>query len=156
MMVQHSSSREYDDKLPPGDAQGSSSSMHLDYSSNLVYPRGSSGNQEQNECIEVQAYEAIRTCLNKKINRLLLQVQCKVKCGERKDIDNHQHQHEHEHSSELHQKNVSDNSSIDKIIKNHSRCKGSPCPIQKLKRKLQHFIFNSRKQRDNQSSSSGN
>jgi hypothetical protein len=164
MIVQHSANREYDDDRKSHDTHGGSSSMHYSSYSSNVYSnlRGSndgnssssnsnsnsnnnSGGNQQRDCVEEQ-----QNCddfndehLNAEISHFFKQIQerCHANCVENasnSDCQQPQQQQQQEH-------NHSKQHNIEKILVNHTKCKGLPCPIQRLKRKIQHFLFNSRK-----------
>lgn len=155
LVVQHSANREYDDdRKSHGGHGGGSSSMHYNYSSNLhSKQRGSSGGSgNQRDCGEQEDIcdETEGEHLTKNIVRYFAQI--KVRCKERccaTSADNLNHHQKQEYRFNQHShSNLNDdgnNNNREGILINHTRCKGLPCPIQKLKRKFQHFI-NNRKQ----------
>lgn len=151
-IAQNHTKREYDDNSgvpPPNDG---SSSMNLNYTSN-VYSNlrdsgGGSGNRDSNEVDETTTNcdENNDECPKKKIvnnnNRTCVFVRMRERYLARNCI-------REQTSSIQPQQKINDiNCNIDKVIvRNHiAKHKNAPCSMLRLRRKMQHFLYNHLKQ----------
>lgn len=152
----HDRGREYDDDRKPNDDSGGSGegpSMHYNYSSQ-VYSRGStsgsggglrdesddiSGDQQQSNCDAVS-----EDSLKKEFSFALSQIRSRYKCKERESKESYRKINDEVNTGE--EPLAPHHSKLGNLMRNHTKCKltQTPCPIERLKRKLQLFIANRR------------
>ena len=141
-IAQNPTKRDYDDnrRLPPNN-DGNNSSMNCNYSSNVYQNlRGSgsgSGNHDSNETEETNCDEN-EEC-PKKVKSTCIFTQMRERCRTRSRHLNHlQHQ-------QMQQQKLNDiNSNLEKVIRNHTKCKNpnASCSMQRLRRRFQYFLYN--------------
>ena len=147
-IAQHPTKREYDDdrSLPPNG--GNNSSMNCNYSSNVYQNlRGSgsgSGNRDSNENEEETNCDENDEC-PKKVKSSCIFTQMRERCKAR-SLQLH-----HQQLQQIQQQKLNDiNCNLEKVIRNHTKCKNpnAPCSIQRLRRRFQYFLYNHIRQSD--------
>lgn len=139
-IANQSSNREYDDERKPSDqddetdisSKGPGSSYHLNCSSNFFSGR-SGGQYDEEE--EILNSEGVRKRLSTGLYHMMTEMNSKL-------IDHCTvNEPSIERKLQLHQE-LHENSVV-KLAKFHMKCnKHSTCPLQTLKRRFRHFIFN--------------
>lgn len=134
------SNRDYDDDRKPPDghdddadisSQGASSSYHLNCSSNFFSSQQSTS---QFDDIELNGCEDVQTRMSGELFKVMREIKSKLK--------------EHCDKNQLNEQSLQQQLNelqIVKLAKFHMNCrKHSSCPLQILKRRFRHFIFNNR------------
>ncbi|CAG9809236.1 unnamed protein product [Chironomus riparius] len=141
-VAQNPTKRDYDDnrRLPPNN-DGNNSSMNCNYSSNVYQNlRGSgsgSGNHDSNETEETNCDENEES--PKKNKSTCIFTQMRERCRTRS-----RHLHPLQQQQMQQQKLNDINSNLEKVIRNHTKCKNpnASCSMQRLRRRFQYFLYN--------------